>query len=108
MHMWLYVDGHEYPSLMKAVNGSSNRGTDVEGIHSNKAAFGKFLKIIWTKLVNEVIGSQSFICTFLNRIEYIWFVKFEFEGNDVKRVEVAPQIPAKVCWSLQRYALILI
>jgi hypothetical protein len=83
--LWVYVDGHEYLSVMKAVNGSSNNGTDTEGIHSNKAAFGKLLKIIGTKLVNERTGFQSFICTFLNRNECIWFVKFEFEGKDVKR-----------------------
>jgi hypothetical protein len=93
--LWVYVDGHEYPSMMKAINGSLNPGTDAEGIHNNKAAFGKFFKIIRTKLVNEVTGSQSFICTFLNHIECIWFLKFEFEGKDVKRVEVGPQIPAK-------------
>jgi hypothetical protein len=66
--LWVYVDGHEYLSVMKAVNGSSNNGTDTEGIHSNKRT-----------------GFQSFICTFLNRNECIWFVKFEFEGKDVKR-----------------------
>jgi hypothetical protein len=40
----------------------------------------------------------------MNRIECIWFVKFKFEGIDVKTVEVTPRIPTegvpKICTHL--------
>ncbi|KAG0580507.1 hypothetical protein KC19_4G178500 [Ceratodon purpureus] len=91
----VYVRNMEHPSEMKAVNGSSNALNDPTGILSNKAAFGKLHNIIRAKLLKEGAGG-TFLCTFLNRIECIWFAKLEYDSERrMIRCQVAPQIPAK-------------
>ena len=91
----VYVRNEEYPSEMKAVNGSSNASTDKTGISKNKAAFGKLHKIIRSKLLKTGAGG-TFLCTFLNRIECIWFAKYEYDSTDrLISFHVAPEIPAK-------------
>lgn len=89
------VRKREHPSEMKAVNGSSNAGSDVTGISSNRAAFGKLHNVIRAKLLKDGVGG-TFLTAFLNRIECIWFARFEY-GPDCRmiRCRVAPQIPAK-------------
>lgn len=91
----VYAGDREYPSEMKAVNGSSNALGDVTGIRNNRAAFGKLHKVIRAKFLEDGVGG-TFLTTFLNRIECIWFARFEY-GTDKRmiRCQMAPEIPAK-------------
>ena len=91
----IYVRNREYPSEMNAVNGSSNALGDVAGICNIKAAFGKLHKVIRAKLLEDGVGG-TFLITFLNRIECIWFARFEYDIDCCMiRCQVAPEIPAK-------------
>ena len=93
--LYVYVRDMEYPSKMKTVNGSSNALTDVVGIFSNKAAFGKLHKIIRTKLLKDSTR-DTFLCTFLNRIDCFWFAKFEYDSKgQMIRCQVALEIPVE-------------
>jgi serine/threonine protein kinase len=83
---------------MKTVNGSANFLTNPIGILSNWPIFAKLHNIIMTKLLKPGVGGD-FLCTFLNRIECIWFVQFLYKWKDgthsLKCLRVAPEIPEK-------------
>ena len=66
----VYVRNREYPSEMKAVNGSSNALGDVTRIRNKRATFGKLHKDIRAKLLEDGVEG-TFLTTFLNRIECI-------------------------------------
>jgi hypothetical protein len=94
----IYVRDMHYPSELKVVNGLANLQTDRTGILSNRPAFAKLHKIIVTKLLKPGVGGD-FLCTFLNRIECVWFVQFVYEWKDgthsLSCLRVIPEIPEK-------------
>jgi hypothetical protein len=88
----IYVRDMCYPSAMKVVNGLEKPLTDP----SNVVAFAKLHKSIMAKRLEPSFGGD-FLCIFLDRINYVWFVQLLYKWKDgthsLSRLHVVPKIP---------------